>query len=142
MRRENIGLCEAVSKCYKTYGVLYPTVWGSSIQLHMQCCQHSMTTCLSLQQVLGSLLQLRGQERTSGFGTCHVTAGPTPTAGWSFSLPELPGSRSYAFQAHEIHQLWTDSQMPGPQTHLQDLKYRDSDLPLRGGAPSSSPVRG
>lgn len=59
VRRENIGLCEAVSKCYKTYGILYPTVWGSSTQLHMQCCQHSMTTCLSLQQVLGSLLQLR-----------------------------------------------------------------------------------
>lgn len=38
-----------------------------------------MTSRLSLQQVLGALLQLQGKEQAAGFGTCRVTAGPTPT---------------------------------------------------------------
>lgn len=45
---------------------LYLLTWPS---------QPCMTARLSLQRVLGSLLQLQGQEQTAGFATGHVTTG-------------------------------------------------------------------
>lgn len=104
---------------------------GESLPSPTQPSQHHVTACLSLQQAIGSLLSLQGQEQMAGFASSHVTTG-THVFCWAQLQPSVAAKIVPSKLLGSIHRPTSSAQIAGMlelQTHVQNLLHGGSGLP-------------